>query len=109
MFDSSFWTSVDPLRFPYGDGVFGLQRHVSLTYEEWVRYLLERVELEYDCDVPWWDSEPVSLPDCAPAARAARSEGNALFRAGAWALAVVRYGEALDIDSSSAVLFFKRV
>ena len=108
MFDASFWTSVDPLRFPYGDGVFGLQRPVSLSYEDWVRYLLERVELEYHCDVPWWDSEPASLPDCAPAARAARSEGNVLFREGAWALAVIRYGEALDIDPSSAVLFSNR-
>ena len=52
-FDARYLTSVDPLRFPYGDGVFGLQRYVSLTYEEWVRYLLERLELEYHCAVPF--------------------------------------------------------
>ena len=63
---------------------------MSLTYEEWVRYLLERVELEYHCDVPCCDSELVSLPDWGPAARAARIEGNALLRSGAWALSSVQ-------------------
>ena len=71
MFDASFWTSVDPLRFPYGDGVFALQRPVSLMYDKWLKYLLARLELENHCNVPWWGTEPMSMPDCAPAAPAA--------------------------------------
>ena len=79
-----------------------------MTYEEWLKYLLERVELEYDGGVPWWDIEPVAMPDCSPAARAARSEGNALFRAGSWDSAVDKYSEALRVDPSSVVLLSNR-
>ena len=50
MFDSSFWTSVDPLRFPYGDGVFGLERETELTYEQWCRCLMDREELVYSLE-----------------------------------------------------------
>ncbi len=82
MFEQSFWTSVDPLSFPYGDGVFGISRDAAITYEEWVRYLLERVELEYECGVPWWDREPCSVPDCAPAAQEARRAGNTSYGQG---------------------------
>ena len=108
MFDASFWTSVCPLRFPYGDGVFGLQRQVPLSYDEWVRYLLERVELEYHCDVPWWDCEPEQVPDCVPAARDAKTRGNALYRSGDFAGAVRQYNVALHIDPTSVVLLSNR-
>ena len=48
MFDPSFWTSFDPKSFPYGDGVYGLQRDAVLTFDEWGQCLLQRDELEYD-------------------------------------------------------------
>ncbi len=35
MFAPAFWSSFDPIAFPYGDGVLGLERDVELTYEEW--------------------------------------------------------------------------
>ena len=108
MFDSKFWTSVDPLSFPYGDGVHGISRDVSITYDEWVQYLLERQELQYRCDIPWWDREPASVPDCAPAARDARSRGNVCYRLGDWTGAAARYTEALAVDPDCAVLLSNR-
>ena len=47
MFEPAFWSSFDPRCFPYGDGVFGVERRVALTFEEWARMLFEREELEY--------------------------------------------------------------
>ena len=38
----------DPKSFPYGDGVYGLQRDAVLTFDEWGQCLLQRDELEYD-------------------------------------------------------------
>jgi hypothetical protein len=46
-FDPSIWTSVDPQRFVYGDGVYGIERRVRLSYREWVAYLAARDELVY--------------------------------------------------------------
>ena len=57
MFDVAFWSSFDPKSFPYGDGVFGVQREVDLTFEEWGRCLLAREELEY---VSVFDDEGVA-------------------------------------------------
>ena len=47
MFDSKYWTMVEPRLFPYGDGVFGVLRDVELSFDEWVTYLLNREELDY--------------------------------------------------------------
>ena len=47
MFAPEFWTAMDPRCFVYGDGVFGIERDSKLTYAEYVRYLLNRDELEY--------------------------------------------------------------
>ena len=47
MFDPSFWSAFDPRSFPYGDGVYGLEREAPVTYDEWCRCLLQREELEY--------------------------------------------------------------
>ncbi len=47
MFSPGFWSSFDPIAFPYGDGVFGLERDVELTYEQWCRCLMDREELDY--------------------------------------------------------------
>ncbi|MEC9233568.1 MAG: DUF6570 domain-containing protein, partial [Planctomycetota bacterium] len=32
MFSPGFWSAFDPVAFPYGDGVFGLEREAKLTY-----------------------------------------------------------------------------
>ena len=50
MFSPGFWSAFDPVAFPYGDGVFGLEREANLNYEEWCRCLMARDELEYDVD-----------------------------------------------------------
>jgi hypothetical protein len=47
MFESKFWSAVDPRSFPYGDGVFGIEREQKLTFGEWVNLLLRRDELVY--------------------------------------------------------------
>ena len=48
MFSPAFWSAFDPVAFPYGDGVFGLERDTRLTYPEWCRCLMAREELEYE-------------------------------------------------------------
>ena len=48
MFTAGFWSAADPLCFPYGDGVFGLERDTKINFQQWVCYLLDREELEYD-------------------------------------------------------------
>ena len=50
MYSSEYYQKCFPELFPYGDGVYGLQRDTQLTYREWASYLLERVELEYAVD-----------------------------------------------------------
>lgn len=47
MYSCQFYQKCFPELFPYGDGVYGLQRDTALTFREWASYLLERVELEY--------------------------------------------------------------
>ena len=47
-FDPKLWSAMDPKCFVYGDGVFGIERRVKLTFREWVTYLAERDELVYD-------------------------------------------------------------
>ena len=47
MFEPSFWSAFDPKSFPYGDGVFGIERDQELSYIEWVRCLLMREEQSY--------------------------------------------------------------
>jgi hypothetical protein len=68
MLASSFWRSVDPKSFLYGDGAFGLEREVRLTLEEWIRYLLERGGLEYVSSVYDLDIEGPVAPTCLVAA-----------------------------------------
>ena len=48
MYSCEFYQKCFPELFPYGDGVYGLQRDTPLTFREWASYLLERVELEYE-------------------------------------------------------------
>ena len=48
MFDAKTYSMVHPKCFPYGDGVFGIARDVSVAYGEYCEYLLMRDELEYD-------------------------------------------------------------
>lgn len=48
MYSCEFYQKCFPELFPYGDGVYGLQRDSALTFREWASYLLERVELEYE-------------------------------------------------------------
>ena len=50
MYSAEYSQTCFPELFPYGDGVYGLQRDTQLTYREWASYLLERVELEYAVD-----------------------------------------------------------
>ena len=52
MFTPQYWTGCFPVCFPYGDGVFGVEREARLTYEEWYRCLLARDELEYSLEEP---------------------------------------------------------
>ena len=63
MFEPSFWSSVDPRSFPYGDGVYGIDRDTKLSFDEWARYLLQREELVYDSVVGL--AEGVSLQEQA--------------------------------------------
>eukprot|EP00959_Pyramimonas_sp_CCMP1952_P274159 5730646-Pyramimonas_sp.AAC.1 len=67
MFSPGFWSAFDPIAFPYGDGVFGLEREAKLTYDEWCRCLMAREELEYE--VP--DDGPA--PDSAQAPASSES------------------------------------
>ena len=48
MYSCEFYQKCFPELFPYGDGVYVLQRDTPLTFREWASYLLERVELEYE-------------------------------------------------------------
>ena len=38
-FDPALWSSMDPKCFPFGDGVFGIDRDAKFTFREWVTYL----------------------------------------------------------------------
>eukprot|EP00959_Pyramimonas_sp_CCMP1952_P135680 2838626-Pyramimonas_sp.AAC.1 len=62
MFSPGFWSAFDPIAFPYGDGVFGLERDATLTYNEWCRYLTVREELEYDVHGEVAASDGVAAP-----------------------------------------------
>jgi hypothetical protein len=48
LFEARTWASVDPASFPYGDGVYGVQREAKLLFHEWLQYFMDRVELEYE-------------------------------------------------------------
>merc|ERR1712060_513854 len=74
-FSPGFWSAFDPVAFPYGDGVFGLEREAKLTYDEWCRCLMAREELEYDVpdDVSAPDSAQAPAPDAARAPAASES------------------------------------
>eukprot|EP00973_Karenia_brevis_P067534 9394915-Karenia_brevis.AAC.1 len=48
MFDPDFWTAMDPRSFVYGDGVYGIDRKTKMSFPEYLRYLFNRDELEYD-------------------------------------------------------------
>ena len=52
-FDPSVWSAMDPRSFPYGDGVFGIERRTKLSYRSWSALLLERDELEYEGGADW--------------------------------------------------------
>ena len=67
---------MDPKCFTYGDGVFGIERQVSLTFREWVTYLQERDEPQYDGGVAW---ETIT----APAAQGTRNEAEDVEASGA--------------------------
>lgn len=47
MYSRKLYQKCFPELFPYGGGIYGLQRNTALTFREWASYLLERVELEY--------------------------------------------------------------
>ena len=42
MFDPYFWTSLDPCCFVYGDGAFGIDREVPITFPEYLEYICSR-------------------------------------------------------------------
>jgi hypothetical protein len=42
------WAMCFPDCFPYGDGVFGLPRAETLTFQQWSSMLMEREELSYN-------------------------------------------------------------
>ena len=75
MFSPGFWSAFDPVAFPYGDGVFGLEREAKLTYDEWCRCLMAREELEYEVpdDVSAPDAARAPAPDAAKAPAASES------------------------------------
>ena len=50
MYDAALWSKCFPDCFPYGDGVFGLPRETTLTFQEWASLLLLREELDYQVD-----------------------------------------------------------
>ena len=67
MYDAEIWQKSFPRLFPYGDGVFGLDRRRPLTFQQWALMLLLRTELDYQ--VP----EAASRPAC-PLARESGDE-----------------------------------
>ena len=50
MYTPDLWARCFPKCFPYGDGVFGLPREKSLTFQQCASMLLLREELSYDVD-----------------------------------------------------------
>ena len=73
MFNVDFWSSFALLCFPYGDGVFGIERDRDLSYEEWVTYLLQREELVYgDSDDANNAATDDDMPDPLPRWRSDR-------------------------------------
>ncbi|CAK0816743.1 unnamed protein product, partial [Prorocentrum cordatum] len=47
MYEKEFWQKAFPQLFPYGDGVFGIDRRRPLSCQQWCRMLLLRTELRY--------------------------------------------------------------
>ena len=72
MFESKFWSAVDPRSFPYGDGVFGIDREEKLTFSEWVNMLLCREELVYKSVT---DEAPACVQDSVSDGAAGRMAG----------------------------------
>ena len=72
MFEPSFWSAYDPRSFPYGDGVFGVERRVAMSFEEWGRMLMEREELDYDSVFD--DSGAVAVASGGDGSQAERAE-----------------------------------
>ena len=75
-FNPALWSSMDPKCFTYRDGAFGIERQVSLAFREWVAFLQERDELQYDGGVAW---ETIT----APAAQGTRNEAEDVEASGA--------------------------
>ena len=48
MYSGAQWSMCFPHCFPYGDGVFGLPRIQSLSFQQWAQMLLLREELAYE-------------------------------------------------------------
>jgi hypothetical protein len=48
MFDPYFWTSLDPCCFVYGDGAYGIDREVPVSFPEYLDYICSRDELSYE-------------------------------------------------------------
>jgi len=70
MYSGAQWSMCFPHCFPYGDGVFGLPRAQSLTFQQWAHMLILREELSYEVrpddleSVESWFA-PVSLEGAA--------------------------------------------
>ena len=73
MFDPALWSAMDPLSFPYGDGVFGVEREAPMSYEQWSRYLLSREELEYISPAES-SPDPVTASACPQGEEATRAQ-----------------------------------
>ena len=73
MYTPDLWARCFPKCFPYGDGVFGLPRATSLTFQQWASMLLLREELCYDVSAAakaeaqaWFESEGSPTASAAP-------------------------------------------
>ena len=68
IFNPNFWKSMDPRSFIYGDGVYGIERDTRFSYQEYLRYLFNRDELEYDSIFDGSPERPERGADASPRA-----------------------------------------
>jgi hypothetical protein len=74
MYDKEIWQKAFPYLFPYGDGVFGIERRRPMTFQQWSAMLMLRTELAYQVQTTQPNDCPLvkrGLPSCAQCTRGA--------------------------------------
>ncbi|CAK0851590.1 unnamed protein product, partial [Prorocentrum cordatum] len=73
MYDKEFWQKAFPHLFPYGDGVYGIDRRRPLSFQQWCRVLLLRAELRYQVHEALPHDCPLIKRGARPCAQCARA------------------------------------